>query len=169
MWGGFNNSDIFSSIERMHCRAVKIIFNLARYMPSAELLEFVQCSTLYSHYILDVFKHIHRSFNDRLLVINWGRIIKRETSLYALRAHDSLVVPRFKTRYMKHSIAYRGAALWNSMIRVTKHLAHLVHKNAVKTLILSDDFINFKFNVTSISTRKLRCKDFVTSFKSNFK
>ena len=84
------------------------------------------------------FKPSHRAFNDGLLEIHRDRIIKRETSLYSLRAHDSLVLPRFNTRYMKYSIAYRRAALWNSMMRMNKDLAHLVHRNAAKRLILSE-------------------------------
>ena len=47
------------------------------------------------------------------------------------------------------------------MIRVNKELAYTPHKNAAKILISMDDFTNFKFNVTSVSTRILRCKDFL--------
>ena len=46
MWEGCNKSHIFSSLERMHFRAAKIIFILARDMPSAEMLEFVEWPAL---------------------------------------------------------------------------------------------------------------------------
>ena len=44
-------------------------------------------------------------------------------------------------------------------------LAHTVHRNVAKKLIYLDEFRNIKFNVTSVSTRKLRCKDFLYNFK----
>ena len=107
----------------------KVFFKLPRDIPSAEVLEIAQWPTNYSHLKLDVFKQIHGAFNDKLPEILRSRIIKRGTtrSLHSLRARDSLVVPRFNTRHMKHSITYRGAAIWNAMIRVNKDLAHTSH------------------------------------------
>ena len=49
----------------------------------------------------------------------------------------------------------------DAMIGVNKDLAHTSHRNVAKKLILLDDLRNFKFNVTSASTRKRRCKDFL--------
>ena len=132
MWGGYDNSNIFSSLERLHCRAAKNIFNLLRFMSSAEVLELAQWPTRHSHYKLDVFKHIHRAFNNRLPEILRSRIIKRRTNLHSLRARDSLVLPRFNTRHMKHSIAYRGAILLNAVIRVNKDLTHTSHRSVAK-------------------------------------
>ena len=46
------------------------------------------------------------------------------------------------------------------MISVNKDLAHTSHKNVAKELVLLYDFRNFKFNVTCVSSKKLRCNDF---------
>ena len=44
LWGACRNSNLFDSIERLHCRASRIIFNLPRDIPSKEVL--AQGSTL---------------------------------------------------------------------------------------------------------------------------
>ena len=76
MWGGYKSSDIFNSLERLQCREAKKIFSLQRDMPFAEVLELALWpKALHSHYILDVFKHIHRAFNERLPEILPSRII----------------------------------------------------------------------------------------------
>ena len=39
---------------------------------------------------------------------------------YNLRGHKKVTVPRFWTKFMKHSIRFRGAALWNFCFRLFK-------------------------------------------------
>ena len=38
IWGGHSNKDGFKSLESLHCRAARIIFNFSLDMPSAEAL-----------------------------------------------------------------------------------------------------------------------------------
>ena len=42
------NSDIIQSLDLLHCRAARLIYNLPKDMASAEVLERVQWSTLFS-------------------------------------------------------------------------------------------------------------------------
>jgi len=38
VWGGMNRSDDFDSLERLHCRAARVIFNFPKDLPSVEAL-----------------------------------------------------------------------------------------------------------------------------------
>ena len=39
LWGACHNSDILNSLEKLHCRAARIIFNLPRDMASHDVLD----------------------------------------------------------------------------------------------------------------------------------
>lgn len=42
LWSSCGNSDLFKSIERLHCRAARIIYNLPKDMLSEDVLRHVQ-------------------------------------------------------------------------------------------------------------------------------
>ena len=42
LWGSCCNSDLFQSMERLHCRAARLIFNLLKDMASADVLQRAQ-------------------------------------------------------------------------------------------------------------------------------
>ena len=47
------------------------------------------------------------------------------SSPYNLRGHNKAVVPRFSTYFMKNSVCYRGAVLWNCVPEYFKILVFL--------------------------------------------
>ena len=53
-------------------------------------------------------------------------------SQYNLRGHKKATVPRFSTHFMKHSIRFRGAVLWNF---VSDYLNDSHNLNLVKYVI----------------------------------
>ena len=109
------NSDLLDSLERLHCRAARIIFNLPKDMASHDVLERAEWFTIRFYYKLAVFKCMHEAYNGRLpSTLNYC-IAKRRDLSYSIRARDSLLVPRFNTRFMKDSITYRGTVLWNML------------------------------------------------------
>ena len=57
----------------------------------------------------------YKAYNDRLPNILSDNIIKKRVSSYSTRTRDSLLVPRFSSRYMKDSVAYSGSILWNTV------------------------------------------------------
>ena len=111
LWGSCCNSDIFQSLERLHCRAARLIYNLPKDMASAEVLERAQWSNLFTHYKFAIFICVYKAYNDRLPNILRDNIMKKRVSSYSTRARDSLLVPRFSSRYIKDSVAYRGSIL----------------------------------------------------------
>ena len=47
LWGARCNSNLFHSIERLHCRASRIIFNLPKDMAPCEALRYDQWPSLF--------------------------------------------------------------------------------------------------------------------------
>ena len=55
LWGSCCNSELFNSIDRLHCRAARIIFDLSKDMASSEVMETVNWSTIKLIYKLEIF------------------------------------------------------------------------------------------------------------------
>ena len=110
VWGGCSNLENFNALERLQCRAARIIYNLPRDMSSSDVLDRVKWPSILRQYKVALFK------------ISSHIILKRECN-YSSRASNKLDVPRFNTRYMKDSIKYRGAVLWNAMTAKHRDLA----------------------------------------------
>ena len=66
MWGACCNSNLLDSIERLHCRASRIIFNLPRDMPSKEVPAYDQWPTIFLHYKIDILKILFKAHNEDL-------------------------------------------------------------------------------------------------------
>ena len=104
LWGSCCNSDLFQSMERLHCRAARLIFNLPKDMASADVLQRAQWPTLSIDYKSAIFICLHKAFHDTLPVTLIDLISKKRTTNYSTRTCASLTVPRFNTRYMKDSV-----------------------------------------------------------------
>ena len=114
VWGGCSNLENFNSLERLHCIAARIIYNLPRDMSSSDVLDRVKWPSIFRQYKVALFKFMHKGYHFNLPKISSHIIVKRECN-YSSRASNKLDVPRFNTRYMEDSIMYRGAVLWNAM------------------------------------------------------
>ena len=82
-----------------------------------------------------ILKCMLKAYNSTL-----SNCIEKKCDLsYSIRARDSLLVPRFNTRFMKGSVAYRATLLWN--IPLTSNCtdpAHTGHCNLAKKLRSSE-------------------------------
>ena len=63
LWGSCFNADVFCSLERLHCRAARIIFNLPMDMRSLDVLRQVDSHPLSYSYKLVLLKLMHKAFN----------------------------------------------------------------------------------------------------------
>lgn len=75
---------------------------------SADVLQRAQWPTLFVYYKLAIFICLHKAFHNRLPVTLIDLISKKRATNYSTRTCASLIVPRFNTRYMKDSVAFRG-------------------------------------------------------------
>ena len=121
-------------------------------MASHGVLEHAEWFTIRFYYKLAIFKCMHKACNGRLPSTLTNCIAKKRNLSYSIRACDSLLVPRFNTRLMKGSVAYRGTVLWNMLSSRYTDLADTSLCNLVKKLKTSDLFKAAKFNVLSAST-----------------
>ena len=159
LWGASCNSNLLDSIERLHCRASRIIFNLPRDMPSKEVLPYDRWPTIFLYYKIDLFKIFFKAHNDGLPELLSNNIYIERRNGYSLWGGDFLSVPRFETRFMKDSLAYRGTVLWNTICLNENGISHMSNKD--RSLIRTKDYFkDFKFNTTSASTMRYRNADF---------
>ena len=70
-----------------------------------------------------------------------NNIYKERRSGYSLRGADCLSVPRFESRFMKASLAYRGTVLWNTICLKEDKIWHLSNKD--RNLIRTKDYFKF--------------------------
>ena len=91
LWGSCCNSDLFQSLERLHCRAGRLIFSLSKDMASADVLQRAQWSTLPIYYKSVIFICFHNAFHNRLPVT------KKRATNYSTRTCAYLIVPHFNT------------------------------------------------------------------------
>jgi len=106
LWGACCDSDLFQSIEWLHLRASRIIFNLPKDMASCDALGYNQWPTLFLCYKLDIFMLFHKAhnINDGLSELLSKDIYTKHCSGYYSRGKDCLLIPRFNTRHMKDLI-----------------------------------------------------------------
>ena len=115
---------IFWSLERLHCRAATIIFDLSKDMRSSDVLIQADWHPLSYCYKLVLLKFMHKAFHDELPQELSDNIVTKRSTGYSLRAPDSLTVPRFSFIYGKNSIAHRGPVLWNILISKDKNFSN---------------------------------------------
>lgn len=161
LWGSCTNHENLNAINKQHCRAAKIIYNMAKDIPSADALIRANWPSLIYTYKMTVFKCIHRAFNDRLPTLLCNNIVSRRIRVHEFRLQDALVIPRFNTKFVQNSVSYRGATLWNTMIACDTSLSKVNSKYLDKVLKNIKEFDQFSFNTTSVSTTKFRDTDFI--------
>ena len=109
-------------------------------MASHDVLEPSEWFTNRFYYKLAILKCMHKAYNGRLPSTLFNCIAKKRDPSWSIRASDSLLVPRFNTRFMKNSIAYRGTVLKNMLSSKYTDLADTSHYNLAKKLKTSDLF-----------------------------
>ena len=105
LWRSCFNADLFDSLERLHCRAARIISNLPKDMRSLDLLRQADWHPLSYSYKLVLLMLMHKAFNDKLpQVLSDNIVMKRPTAGYSLRASDSLTVPLVSALSMANTL-----------------------------------------------------------------
>ena len=89
LWGACCNSDNLDFLERLHCRAARIIFNLLKDMASHGVLERAEWFIIRFYYKLAIFKFMHKTYNGRLPSTLTNCIVKKRNLSYSIRAHNS--------------------------------------------------------------------------------
>jgi len=112
IWGICNNLDYIKSLQALHCRAGRLFFNLPRDTPSVQVTELTQWDSIHDVYKRSLVKLICNIASDNMPAMI-SDLVVWHNSAYNLSGHNKAVVPRFSTYFMKNSVCYRGAVLWN--------------------------------------------------------
>ena len=131
-------------------------------MTSADVLQRAQWQTLSIYYKSAIFICFHKAYHDRLPDTLIDLILKKRATNYSTRTNASLTVPRFNTRYMKDSVAFRGSVLWNAVTNSCSTLRRNISYRDLRLKLKSLVNLNeFSFKTTSVSTCNFRKDDFV--------
>jgi len=111
-------------------------------MTSTDVLQRAQWQTLCIYYKSDIFICFHKAYYDRLPDTLIDLIFKKRATNYVFnpdRTCASLIVPRYNTRYMKESVAFRGSVLWNvvtnSCTTLTNNISYRDLRLKLKSLV----------------------------------
>ena len=95
-------------------------------MPSKTVMEVTNWDSIYDMYKINLVKLFYNIVSDKTQPLISDLAMWREAQ-YNLRGHKKVTVPRFSTTFMKHSIRFRGAVLWNFVSDYLK--VHVVLNN----------------------------------------
>ena len=160
LWGSCCNSELINSIDRLHCRDARIIFNLSKDMASSEVMKTVNWSTIRLSYKLEIFKLMYNAYKNILPDSLCENIFSKRENYYSLRGHEVAAIRRHKSWFMKDSLAYRGPILWNS-VNFNEKTTNVSFKELKKRLTARDYFKDFIFDGTAVSTSRHRVSDYV--------
>ena len=150
VWGGCANGEQLNSLETLHLRAARVIYNLPRDMPSAEVYRHSKWNTLsYLQYKLRLIKLFYRVFNNEAPAALSYLANKVCGRAYNFRRSNKIIVPRFNSYFLKNSISYRGAILWNAVsIYFTGSQFTTLYRNVKK-----DDYVKeLDFSAQSVQS-----------------
>ena len=83
-----------------------------------------------------------------------------EKNYYSLRGHEIAAIRRHKSRFMKHSLAYRGPILWN-LVNFNEKITNGSFKELKKRLTARDYFKYFILDGTAVSTSRHKVSDYM--------
>ena len=156
VWGGCVNAEQLNSLEVLHCRAARVIYNLPRDMPSAEVYQYTKWSTLNYLYKLRIIKLFYRVVNGEAPVA-LSHLAKKARISYSLRRNNNIMVPRFNSYFVKNSIGHRGAILWNAVSSYNTGSQFSVFYRKVK----NDNYIKeLNFSAQSVQSLPRHYNDF---------
>ena len=161
LWGSCRNSDILDSIERLHCRPARIIFNLPKDMSTNDVLNYDQWSTFSLYYKLDILRLSYKANNDSLPEPLMKSLLENSSHGYSLRGKELSSIPRFNSRFIKDSLRYKGSVLWNIVLYHEQHKSFSSFFDLRKHVVNIDYFKDFNFNALSASTTRHRHSDFI--------
>ena len=98
LWGSCTNSDLLCSIEKLHCRAAKIVYNLSKDTAFSEALNVSGWDTISLDYKFQLFKFLYRASKVSLPECLINNIFIRRECSYSLRDQEAIMIPRFNTR-----------------------------------------------------------------------
>ena len=153
------------SWKRVPFPSARIIFGSSSDKPTTEVLSSTKWNSLTHIYKLSLIKLLYKGYIGALPHAVVEQLINYNTRSASMsRLRHGLTAPSFTAKYMRNSIAYRGAVLWNAIGRshpsLIDRFEHLDIKSFLKNVANCYTFRDFNFNVLAPQTINNRFKDF---------
>ena len=106
-------------------------------MPSKTVMEVTNWDSIYDMYKINLVKLFYNIVRDKSPPLISDLAMWREAQ-YNLRGHKKVTVPRFSTKFIKHSIRFRGAVLWNFVsdyLKGSRNLKTIYQKGETRPII----------------------------------
>ena len=124
-------------------------------MPTADVLGTVKWGTLTHQYKFSLIKLFYKGYYGMLPHALAEQLIIHRTK-------HGLIAPRFASNYVKNSIAYREAVLWNTIGRLNGSVLDCTDmKSFRKKVVKCCAFSDFNFNVLAPQTINNRFENFL--------
>ena len=149
VWGGTNRQDNFNSLESLHSRAARVIFNFAKDLLSAEALTRAKWDTLRTFHKQSILKLTYKMYHKDLPCCMTAHIVKLQPS-YNLRNRLRLEFPPFKSNIKKYCTSYRGPISWNHLpikcrnANSVKSLSRMINKLTLVRDICSSERVKIQ-------------------------
>ncbi len=121
---------VLSSGAVLHCRTAKVIYNLPRDMPSAEVYQYTKWSTLNYLYKLRIIKLFYWVVNDEAPAALL-HLAKKASVSYSLKRNNNIVVPTTIVRSVG-TITKLIPSLPPSLLNV--ELPNILHRQSLATM-----------------------------------
>ena len=117
VWGGCLNVDLLNSLEILHRRVARVIYNLPRARHAYWHGEVCRRSKLHTltfySYKLQLIKMLHSVFiGEAPAALSY--LTNKPCKTYNFTKSTKMTVPRFNSYFLKNSISYKGVILWNA-------------------------------------------------------
>lgn len=157
VWGGLTNKEGLITLESLHCRAAKLIFNWPWDMPKSDVLSKAQWSTIETTYKVNLAKLMFKIDKKTLpiSILDTTEEVDVNTKKN-LRSNANIKVPKFNTYYMKNSFSRRGPIVFNTLLQES-NLRNITIKQLSSLAYKSKALLNLNFN--SISPQTVNFKD----------
>ena len=134
-------------------------------MNTAKIISKVTCKmevtnwdSIYDMYKINLVKLFYNIISGKTPPLISDLVMWREAQ-YNLRGHNKVTVPGFSTKFMKHSIRFRGAVLWNFVSDYLKDSRNF--KQFIRKVKLDPSFREVNFNVLSVQSVPKNVCDFI--------
>ena len=98
VWGGCPNAELLHSLEVLHRRAARIIYNLPRDMPTEEVYRHSNWNTLTLYHKLRLIKLLHSVFiGEAPTALSY--LTNKPCTAYNFRRSNNIIVPRFNSQF----------------------------------------------------------------------
>ena len=156
VWGGCPNTELLQPLELLHRRVARIIYNLPHDTPTDEVYRQSNWNTLIFYYKFRLIKLFHSVFTGEAPAA-LSYLTNKPCTAYNFRRSDNIIVPRFNSKFLKNSISYRGAILWNAVATHFTGQSTDFYRKMKKDLY----FKELDFSAQSVQTLPRHYQDFI--------